>query len=367
MDGNKKTALYDVHKQIGAKMIDFFGWALPLHYGSQLKEHEIVRSDVGVFDVSHMLITEIIGKDAKFFIQEIITNDINKLNIKGKALYSPILNNIGGILDDLIVYRINESESIYIIVSNGSTREKNLKHFNLVAEKYDVKINPRYDLSMLAVQGPKSIEKVLRIKPNWQKINDLSTFQGSYMEKDCFISKTGYTGEIGIEIILSSNSVKYFFEQLVNNGITPCGLGARDTLRIEAGMNLYGQDIDENTSPLESGLSWTVSFSKDYFIGKESLLKQKNQGLKFKQIGLIIEEKVILRNGMKVISSNLEQEGIITSGTFSPTLKKSIAIAKVPIFVEDNVKVNVRGNLVQAKLVKLPFVRNGKKLFDYVS
>ena len=357
----KRTFLYDTHVKNGAKIIDFFGWDLPLHYGSQLKEHLLVREDCGVFDVSHMLVTHIAGKEAKNFLQKLVTNDINKLNIKGKALYTPVLNELGGIIDDIIIYRLNDEETLYKIVSNGSTREKDLQHFNNIAGEYLVDITPRYDLSMLAIQGPLSIEKILKIKPLWKdKLNKLSSFESCYIEEDYFVSKTGYTGEIGIEVISPSDKIKEFFELLISNGISACGLGARDTLRIEAGMNLYGQDINNDVSPLESGLSWTICFDSD-FIGRDYLLKDK---LKFKQVGLIIEDKVVLRSGMKIDTGDKALSGIITSGTFSPTLKKSIAIARVPISVEDNVKIDIRGKLIEARLVKLPFVRNGRKLVD---
>ncbi|MCV2503936.1 MAG: glycine cleavage system aminomethyltransferase GcvT [Neisseriaceae bacterium] len=361
----KRTPLYDEHVNSGGKMVDFSGWNLPIHYGSQIAEHEAVRQDAGMFDVSHMLVTDVSGKDAKAWLEKLLANDINKLNIVGKALYSPILNENGGVIDDLIVYRLNEEETLYRIVSNAATREKDSAHFQETSKNLEVELTPRYDLSILAVQGPNAISKVESVKPEWTDvINELKPFQGKMVAPDWFIARTGYTGEDGIEVILPADEISDFFLQLQKAGVQPCGLGARDTLRLEAGMNLYGHDMNDETSPLESGMAWTVALSDERdFIGKEAVVKLKQEGIKNKLVGLVLESKGILRDGMPV---NVEGvgEGVITSGSFSPTLKQSIALARVPVGTRDIAIVELRGKPTEVKVIKPSFVRNGKKQFD---
>ncbi|MDO4997648.1 MAG: glycine cleavage system aminomethyltransferase GcvT [Neisseria sp.] len=362
----KTTPFNQAHKDAGGKLIDFAGWELPVNYGSQIQEHEAVRTDAGMFDVSHMLVTDVTGDNAKAFFRKLIANDVQKLSFVGKALYSAMLNDNGGVIDDLIVYRTNEAETQYRIVSNGATREKDSAQFAKVGAEFGITLTPRYDLGMLAVQGPKAIEKLLTVKPEWTDVvNNLAVFQGADLGNDWFVARTGYTGEEGVEVILPAAEANAFFAALRQAGVQPCGLGARDTLRMEAGMNLYGNDMDDDTSPLQAGMGWTVDLkdeSRD-FVGKAPLLALKERGVDVKQVGLLLDKGGILRDGMEVITP--EGKGITTSGVFSPSLKQSIAIARVPKnFEGDSAKVLIRGKEVDVRVLKLPFVRNGKKQFD---
>ncbi len=367
MTAPKRTPLFDSHVAHNGKLIDFGGWELPVNYGSQITEHEAVRSDAGMFDVSHMLVSDVSGDNAKAYFQKLLANDVAKLSFVGKALYSAMLNDNGGVMDDLIVYRSNKAETAYRIVSNGATREKDLVQFNKVGEAFGVTITPRYELAMLAVQGPKAIEKLLTVKPDWaDKVNALKPFVGADMGGDWFVARTGYTGEDGVEVIMPATEAATFFKQLVDAGVTPCGLGARDTLRMEAGMNLYGNDMNDDVSPLEAGMAWTVDLKnadRD-FIGKDKLVALKTAGVKVKQVGLLQTGKGgVLRDGMEVVTD--AGNGITTSGVFSPSLKQAIAIARVPVdFSGDTAKVIMRGKEVDVRVLKLPFVRNGQKQFD---
>lgn len=362
----RPTPLYSAHQAAGGKLVDFSGWSLPLHYGSQIAEHEAVRTAAGVFDVSHMLSTDINGADAKKWLQTLLANDVAKLKTVGKALYSAMLNPQGGVMDDLIVYRLNEEETAYRIVSNGATRDKNTAHFRQTAAGLQVQIKPREDLAMLALQGPQAIAKLLQLKPEWQTaVTALAPFQGVMLADDCFVSHTGYTGEDGVEITLPAAQATPLFQELLAAGVQPCGLGARDTLRLEAGMNLYGNDMDETTSPLETGMAWTIDLNDPQreFIGKAPLLTLKNQGIAVKQTGLLLPKGGVLREGMEILTP--AGKGIITSGAFSPSLKQSVAIARVPAaFNGDHAKVLLRGKETDVRVLKLPFVRNGQAQFD---
>lgn len=360
----KITPFNQAHKNAGGKLVDFAGWELPVNYGSQIQEHEAVRTDAGMFDVSHMLVSDIQGEHAKAWLQKLLANDVAKLSFVGKALYSAMLNENGGVMDDLIVYRSNEAETQYRIVSNAATREKDLAQFAKVGEAFGVSITPRYDLAMLAVQGPKAVEKLLSVKPEWaETVRALKVFQGADLGDNWFVARTGYTGEEGVEVILPATEANEFFQQLHAAGVQPCGLGARDTLRMEAGMNLYGHDMDEQTSPLHAGMAWTVDLKDENrdFVGKSALLALKEAGLAVKQVGLLLETRGVLREGMEVVTPH--GKGIITSGTFSPSLKQSIAIARVPSATEGSAQVDIRGTLTEARVLKLPFVRNGQKQF----
>lgn len=363
----QRTPLYDAHLAFGGKLIDFGGWELPVNYGSQINEHEAVRTDAGMFDVSHMLVTDVTGDNAKAFFQTLLANDVAKLSFVGKALYSAMLNDNGGVIDDLIVYRMNDDETAYRIVSNGATREKDLAQFAKVGAEFGVTLTPRYDLAMIAVQGQNAISKLLSIKPDWaDMVNGLKPFVGADLGDDWFVARTGYTGEDGLEVILPSDKADEFFRQLAQAGVQPCGLGARDTLRMEAGMNLYGNDMDDNVSPLEAGMAWTVDLKDDSrdFVGKTALLALKNDGVKVKQVGLLQTGKGgVLRAGMEVVTD--KGKGMTTSGVFSPSLNQAIAIARVPVdFNGDTAKVIMRGKEVDVRVLKLPFVRNGKRQFD---
>lgn len=377
----KRTPFYQSHVDSNGKIVDFSGWELPIHYGSQLDEHEAVRTDAGMFDVSHMVITDVKGLEAKAWLQKLLANDVAKLKSVGKALYSGMLNEHGGILDDLIVYRMNEAETEYRIVSNAATRDKDLAHFEQVAKNFDVELTERPELGMLAIQGPNAIAKLKDAKPSWvETLNELKPFVGADLTdiegNDWFVARTGYTGEDGVEVILNGQDAAEFFSLLKEHGIKPAGLGARDTLRMEAGMNLYGHDMNEEISPYECNMGWTLALKDDRdFVGRDALIQKRQQtkaaGTAMQQVGLLLESRGVLREGMTVSinqGTDNEQTGIITSGTFSPTLKYSIAIARIPSDVsdEDDVQVDLRGKgkFVDLRVIKLPFVRNGEKQFD---
>ncbi len=366
MSTPQTTPFHQAHQEANGKLVDFAGWELPIHYGSQIQEHEAVRTDAGMFDVSHMLVTDVSGDQAKAFFQKLLANDVSKLGFVGKALYSAMLNDNGGVIDDLIVYRMNDTETQYRIVSNGATREKDLAQFAKIGAEFGISLIPRYELAMLAVQGPKAVEKLLAVKPEWaETVNQLAVFQGADLGNDWFVARTGYTGEDGVEVVLPGSEAHTFFTTLREAGVQPCGLGARDTLRMEAGMNLYGNDMDDDTSPLEAGMGWTVDLKNEArdFVGKTALVALKEKGVAVKQVGLLLAKGGVLRDHMEVITP--EGNGITTSGVFSPSLKQSIAIARVPkTFEGDSAKVLMRGKEVDVRVLKLPFVRNGKQQFE---
>ncbi len=343
-------------------MVDFGGWDMPLHYGSQLDEHHAVRRDSGMFDVSHMLAIDIKGDGTRDFLRRLVANNVDKLVQPGKALYSCMLNPHGGVIDDLIIYYLSETH--FRIVVNAGTADKDLAW---LLEKRDefapgLEIIPRRDLAMIAVQGPNASARVWQVIEGSQAATEgLKLFQSVLFGK-YFIARTGYTGEDGFEIMLPADDAIQFWNALFAAGVTPAGLGARDTLRLEAGMNLYGQDMDETTSPLESGLGWTVDLKSDReFIGRPALLEKP---VKQQLIGLVLLDRGVLRSHQKVTIPGDQGEGEITSGGFSPTLNQSIALARVPVSVAagDEVQVIVRDKKLRAKVVKYPFVRNGKIL-----
>jgi aminomethyltransferase len=357
---SQKTVLYDKHVEYGGKIVDFAGWQMPVNYGSQMDEHHQVRNDAGMFDVSHMTVVDLSGEGVKAFLQYLLANDVAKLKQQGKALYSCMLNHDGGVIDDLIVYYMNDSW--YRMVVNAATRDKDLAWIDEQSAGYEVEINERADLAMIAVQGPHAREKAIEALPVdvVEAVSELDRFFGS----DCgewFVGRTGYTGEDGFEIMLPDTEAPAFWDRLAEAGVKPCGLGARDTLRLEAGMNLYGSDMTETTSPLISGLGWTIAWepAERDFIGRAALQKERDQGVTQKLVGLILEDKGILRGHQKVIVENAG-EGETTSGSFSPTLKQSIAFARVPKQAGDHCQVEIRGKLLNAKIVKPVFVRDGK-------
>ncbi|MGO1624730.1 MAG: glycine cleavage system aminomethyltransferase GcvT [Psychrobacter sp.] len=377
----QRTPLYQSHVDSNGKLVNFSGWELPINYGSQIEEHEAVRTDAGMFDVSHMVVADIVGADTKAWLQKLLANDVNKLKTTGKALYSGMLNEQGGVIDDLIVYLMNAEETQYRIVSNAATRDKDLAQFHKVADSFDISITERPELAMLAVQGPNAVEKLAQTKPSWaDTLAALKPFVGADLTDiegtDWFVARTGYTGEDGVEVIMHGDDAPAFFEQLKANGVQPAGLGARDTLRMEAGMNLYGHDMDETISPYECNMGWTLALKDERdFVGREALVSKRKQSKEdntaMKQVGLLLTSRGVLREGMTVTinqGSDNEKIGIITSGTFSPSLKNSIAIARVPASLseEDSVQVDLRGKgkFVDVRVLKLPFVRNGKKQFD---
>jgi aminomethyltransferase len=355
----QKTPLYQSHLDASAKMVDFAGWDMPIHYGSQIDEHKVVRSDAGMFDVSHMTVVDVTGDDAGAYLRNLLSNDISKLTVPGKALYSCMLNDEGGVVDDLIVYFLNDS--FYRVIINSATRDKDIAWLNgQTADFPSLKLSERDDVAMIAVQGPNAREKALGLFSDDQRsqLESLGRFMAADMG-DYFIGRTGYTGEDGFEILMPLTDAPECWNRLLDAGVKPCGLGARDTLRLEAGMSLYGTDMDETTSPLISGLGWTLSISDDReFIGKRALQSEKDNGLAQQLVGLVLKDKGVLRNHLKVITVN--GDGEITSGSFSPTLGKSIALARIPSGVSGEVEVEIRNKLLKAEIVKIPFVREGK-------
>ncbi|MDA3868718.1 MAG: glycine cleavage system aminomethyltransferase GcvT [Gammaproteobacteria bacterium] len=357
---SQKTVLYDKHIEYGGKMVDFAGWQMPVTYGSQMDEHYQVRQDAGMFDVSHMTIVDLRGERVKEFLRYLLANDVAKLKETGKALYSCMLQEDGGVIDDLIVYYMHDDW--YRMVVNAATRDKDIAWILKQAADFDVEVNERAGVAMIAVQGPQAIVKAISVLPVdvVETVTDMPRFSGA----DCgewFIGRTGYTGEDGFEIMLPESEAPALWGKLAQAGVKPCGLGARDTLRLEAGMNLYGADMTEATSPLISGLGWTIAWEPEDrdFIGRAALQQEREQGVSQKIVGLILEERGVLRGHQKVVVENVG-EGEITSGTFSPTLKQSIALARVPVQTGERCQVEIRGKLLNARVVKSVFVRNGQ-------
>ncbi|MET1079273.1 MAG: glycine cleavage system aminomethyltransferase GcvT [Pseudomonas sp.] len=355
----QRTPLYDQHCALGAKLVDFGGWDMPLHYGSQVEEHHQVRRDCGVFDVSHMTVVDVTGSQAKAYLQHLLANDVARLGVLGKALYSGMLNDQGGVIDDLIVYLTEEG---YRVVVNAATRDKDLAWMRARTAGFSVDLNERAELAMLAIQGPHARAKTAELVSGAraQLIADLKPFEG-LVQGDWFIARTGYTGEDGLEIILPAEQAPGFFTELVGAGIAPIGLGARDTLRLEAGMNLYGQDMDETVSPLVANMAWTIAWepaSRD-FIGRAALETQQAAGPQAKLVGLVLEERGVLRAHQVVRVEGLG-EGEITSGSFSPTLGKSIALARLPATTGERAEVEIRGKWYPVRVVQPNFVRHGK-------
>ncbi|MCP8462860.1 glycine cleavage system aminomethyltransferase GcvT [Pseudomonas sp. ZM23] len=357
----QRTPLYDLHVALGAKIVDFGGWDMPLHYGSQVEEHHQVRRDCGVFDVSHMTVVDVTGPQAREYLQRLLANDVDRLQTPGKALYSGMLNERGGVVDDLIVYLGIYG---YRVVVNASTRDKDMAWMQAHTEGFDVTLTERADLAMLAVQGPNAREKTAElVTPSRAAlIRELKPFQGK-ADGDWFIARTGYTGEDGLEIMLPASEAPGFLNDLVGAGIAPAGLGARDTLRLEAGMNLYGQDMDEDVTPLAANMGWTIAWepAERDFIGRKALEAQKAAGDAPKLVGLVLEERGVLRAHQVVRVAGVG-EGEITSGSFSPTLGKSIALARVPAATGDRAEVEIRGKWYPVRVVQPNFVRHGKAL-----
>jgi aminomethyltransferase len=359
----KRTPLYDLHVAAGARIVDFGGWDMPVVYGSQIEEHHAVRRDAGMFDVSHMCAVDLRGAGARALLLRLLANDVARLLQPGKALYSCMLRPDGGVIDDLIVYFLDERW--FRLVVNAGTTDKDLAWIREHAKPVGVAVVPRRDLAMIAIQGPRARAKTDPLLPEACRAAaaKLGTFFGAPCD-EWFIARTGYTGEDGYEVTLPAEEAPALWRSLQAAGVAPCGLGARDTLRLEAGMNLYGNDMDENVSPLESGLAWTVALDGDReFIGKATLVAQRKAGPARKLVGLLLMERGVLRSHQRVVAGNAG-EGEVTSGTFSPTLERSIALARVPAATGGSVTVDIRGKLLPARVVKPPFVRNGKVMID---
>ena len=358
----RHTPLFALHQELNARMVDFGGWDMPVQYGSQIGEHHAVRRAAGVFDVSHMCIVDLSGARVSLFLQRLLANDVARLRSPGKALYSCMLNEAGGVLDDLIAYYLGEAW--FRLVVNAATRDKDLAWIRGHADDFSVEVRERSDLAMLAIQGPEARAKAAQLLP--PALADAALTLGSFTGRqlgDWFVARTGYTGEDGFEIMMPAADAVSAWRKLNSLGVASCGLGARDTLRLEAGMNLYGNDMDESTHPYESGLGWTVALDPPgrTFIGRAALEDIRSRGSRARLAGLVLEDRGVLRSHQKVLAPGAG-EGEITSGTFSPTLERSIAFARVPATTAGRVQVDIRGKLLNAKVVKPPFVRNGKSL-----
>jgi len=355
----KRTPLYDAHVDAGARIVDFGGWDMPLHYGSQLEEHHAVRQHAGAFDVSHMTVVDVEGVQATDFLRYLLANDVARLTLAGKAMYSCMLTPDGGVVDDLIVYFFDRSR--YRVVVNAATRDKDLAWMKKQAEGFDVSVTEQPETAMIAVQGPEARQLAATVIPEQWREAALALKPFMALEADeLLIARTGYTGEDGWELILPADQGDACWKQFVAAGIRPCGLGARDTLRLEAGMNLYGTDMDESTSPLESGLGWTIAWEPEErdFIGRAALEEMRANTARHRFCGLLLEGRGVLRNHARVVIDGVG-EGEITSGGFSPTLERSIAMARVPAGDYDRAQVEMRGKLFDVRLVKPPFVRKG--------
>lgn len=355
-----QTPLYSCHVEAGARIVDFGGWDMPLHYGSQLEEHHAVRTAAGAFDVSHMTVVDLSGEGAGHFLRHLLANDVARLKEQGKALYSCMLNTAGGVVDDLITYYLAPHR--YRVVVNAATREKDLAWLEEQSGPYAVDIAERPELAMIAVQGPQARSLAATcIDDRWREA--ALALQPFYALEvgELFIARTGYTGEDGWEIVMPAERAPAFWRQCLDAGMQPCGLGARDTLRLEAGMNLYGTDMDETVSPLEAGLGWTIAWDPEDrdFIGRGPLTEMRaNPGLR-KFTGLLLESKGVLRNHQRIVVED-KDDGEITSGGFSPTLERSIAMARLPAGDYEHAQVEVRKRLLDVRVVGMPFVRNGK-------
>jgi len=359
----QQTPLHARHVELGARLVDFGGWDMPLQYGSQLEEHHAVRRDAGMFDVSHMRAVDIEGPRAEEFLRRLLANDVARLSERGKALYSCMLNEAGGVIDDLIVYFLEPGR--YRLVVNAGTADSDLAWIGRQAGPLGVALRPRGDLAMIAVQGPNARARAAGLLPAADEARALALgpfFGGplSILDGNVFVARTGYTGEDGFEIMLPAEHAVALWDRLLGAGVRPCGLGARDTLRLEAGMNLYGNDMDATTTPLESGLAWTVAFGAGRdFVGRAALEAQRAAGVPRKLVGLLLEDKGILRSHQKV-HAGAAGEGETTSGSYSPTLERSIALARVPAATGAGVEVEIRGKRLRARVVRPPFVRHGR-------
>lgn len=350
-----KTKLFSNHLALNAKMVDFHGWQMPLHYGSQLDEHHAVRQRAGMFDVSHMTVVDVLGAGTRQFLRKLLTHDVDKLKHAGRALYSCMCNEHGGIIDDLIVYQ--RTPDHYRLILNSATRENDLIWLRKTIQGFAAGLQERHELAMIAVQGPMATEKLISVLSPAQvdALSTLTRFECVDVDQ-MFFARTGYTGEDGYEIVLPETEVEALWSSLIDAGVQPCGLAARDTLRLEAGMLLYGQDMDETTSPLESSLEWTVTWEPQDrdFIGMGSLQSQKQYGVPRKLVGLSLHDRAVMRTGRRVFVEGAPV-GVITSGTYSPTLGYSIAFARIPTDISQEVHVEIRNQLYPATIGKLRF------------
>ena len=360
----RRTPLHALHRSAGAVMIDFAGWSMPLRYGSQIEEHHAVRADAGMFDVSHMTIIDM--RDARggnghaqALLRQLIANDVARLDAPGKALYGTLLNEHGGIVDDVIAFRLQDR---FRVVANAATRERVLSWCTRWAADFAVAVEERPDLAMVAIQGPAAVKRFVAATGH-SGAAALQRFQalvaGTWM-----IARTGYTGEDGLEVLAPGADAAALWQRLAEGGVRPIGFGARDTLRLEAGLNLYGHDMDETTSPLESNLGWTVAWTpkERAFIGRDALEAQRGAKPAAKLAGLALTQRGVMRRGMRVATA--AGDGVITSGVFAPSLGCSVALARVPRGAAGDAQVTVRGEPKPARLLRPPFWRDGARTFE---
>ena len=350
-----KTSLHNAHIQLGAKMVNFSNWEMPISYSSLIEEHNAVRNAAGIFDVSHMSVFDFDGGNQIAFFEKIFANDIKKIYKDDKAIYGALLNEEGGILDDLIIYHANNK---FRLVSNCSTREQNRQWFEKHAVEFGVKVIERSDMGVLAIQGPDALKKILEIKEIDAQVNTLQSFECMF-EGDKLYARTGYTGEDGLELIVPTQDIDHLWNQALELGCAPIGLGARDTLRLEAGLNLYGNDMTINNHPYESNLGWTIDMSDQNrkFIGKDALLSI-DQSKSQKIVGIILQDKGVLRSGYEI--THEQGKGMVLSGSYSPTLQSSIGLARVDQGFQENGKVMIRNKVLNIDFVSPRFLGQGK-------
>lgn len=351
------TPLFELAMAQKARMTEFAGWEMPIQYSGLKKEHEAVRKSAGMFDVSHMAKFALSGKNLVKELQKLVPSDLQRLT-PGKAQYTVLLNAEGGIIDDIIYYHQGEEQGL--IIANAATTEKDKAWLLANLEKTGVELE---DLSqtkvLIAIQGPAAVKQLQAfVEEDLNSVKAFEHFQGKILGETAFLARTGYTGEDGFEVMINPEVGQKLWQSLLNVGVIPCGLGARDTLRLEAAMCLYGQDMDESITPLEAGLSWLVHLeTKDDFIGRKVLETQKNVGIKRKLVGLEMEGRYIARHGYPVLV-NGETLGVVTSGSLTPTLEKAIALAYLPSSltkIGQNIEVEIRGKNHPGKVVKKPF------------
>ncbi|TVS16013.1 MAG: glycine cleavage system aminomethyltransferase GcvT [Gammaproteobacteria bacterium] len=355
----ERTPLHAEHVADGAKMVDFHGWDMPLHYGSQVEEHHAVRRGAGMFDVSHMTVVDVTGEGATAWLRWLLANDVGKLKAApGRALYTAMLDSEGGILDDLIVYR---RDGGWRLVVNSATRQDDLAWLETQRRK-GVTVTERPELAMIAVQGPAALERSAAwLGSAAEAVAGLKPF-GFVEDGDRFIARTGYTGEDGFEVILPGDGAAAAWQALRDADIAAAGLGARDTLRLEAGLNLYGQDMDRSVTPLESNLAWSVAFKPPErdFIGRAALERQREEGVPRVLVGLKLQARGVLRRGQRVLYDG-QPVGELTSGAFSPTLGVGIGLARIDAGIEtQELEVDIRGKSLPVARLKPPFVKRGE-------
>jgi len=350
-----KTALHESHIELGAKMVNFSNWEMPISYTSFIEEHNAVRNAAGIFDVSHMAVFDFMGGNQIAFFEKIFANDIKKISQNNKAIYGALLNEEGGILDDLIIYHAN---SKFRLVSNCSTREQNRDWYKKHAVEFGVEVIERSDMGILAIQGPDALNKILAISEIDHQANNLQSF-GCIFDDEKLFARTGYTGEDGLELIVPNSDIKSLWNKALELDCTPIGLGARDTLRLEAGLNLYGNDMTVDNHPYESNLGWTIDMNDEnrQFIGKDALLSIDQSESK-KIVGIILRDKGVLRAGYEITHG--QGNGIVLSGSYSPTLESSIGLARVDRGYQENGKVMIRNKELNIDFVSPRFLRRGK-------